>query len=170
MELGADDYWELDENDNLIVGYDQQWVALNGCIVPFYFEERYETDDYFLTSGYVPCIYNGKDAEIVVAWDTENPNGYVAGVRMVYNNQISSKGLIEPKKGDIFSPCYDIYDQDMNYVETISLEGEEFTIDGEIKVSYEDVTEQLGTTYIYYSITDIFNNKKYTEYVEYTVD
>ena len=170
MDFGADDYWELDENDNLIVGYDQQWVALNGCIVPFYFEERYETDDYFLTSGYVPCIYNGKDAEIVVAWDTENPNGYVAGVRMVYNNQISSKGLIEPQKGDIFSPCYDIYDQDMNYVETISLEGEEFTIDGEIKVSYEDVTEQLGTTYIYYSITDIFNNEKYTEYVEYTVD
>ena len=168
LDFGADDYWELDEKDNLIVGYNQTWVALDGCIVPFYFEERYETDEYYLTSGYVPCIYNDKEAEIVVAWDTENPSGYVAGIRMVYSNdQIASKGLIQPKAGDVFSPKYDVYDKDMNYVETITFEEEKLTVGDKIEVSYEDVTEQLGSTYIYYCITDIFNNDKFTEYVEY---
>ncbi|MBQ1545935.1 MAG: hypothetical protein IIZ59_00180 [Clostridia bacterium] len=168
INFGQDDYYELDKNDNLIVGYDQRWVALNGSIVPFFFEENYETDDYFLTSGYVPCIYNDKDAEIVVAWDTNHPDGYVAGVRMTYDNDmIASKGLTKIKDGDIFSPYYDVYDKDMNYVNTITLDDEKLTVKGDITVSYEDVTEQLGDTYIYYEIRDLFNNSSYTESIVY---
>ena len=82
----------------------------------------------FLTGGYVPCIYNDKESEIIVAWDSENPDGYVAGARPVYSNTlISSKGLTPVKEGDVFSPRYDVYDKDMNYVETITLDDEKLT-------------------------------------------
>lgn len=171
IDFGEDDYYDFDENGNLIVGYDQTWVALDGCIVPFYFENHYETDDYFLTSGYVPCMYNDKESEIVVAWDTNHPEGYVAGVRSTYSNSmISSRGMIQPQSGDKFSPLYDVYDTDMNFVKSVTLDDEVITVKDTIKVSYEDVTEQLGNTYIYYTITDIFNNESYTESIDYRVD
>ena len=168
VDFGEDDLYEFNDSGDLVVGYDRTWVALDGCIVPFYYESSYETDDYFLTSGYVPCMYNEKEAEIVVAWDTDHPEGYVAGVRMVYeNNMISSKGMAQPEDGDKFSPRYDVYDEDMNFVKTVTLDDEVVTVNGDIKVSYEDVTDQLGDTYVYYTITDIFGNESYTQSVEY---
>ena len=135
------------------------------------FEERFEKDNYFLTSGYVPCIYNDKESEIIIAWDSENPDGYVAGVRPVYSNKlISTKGLNQIQKGDVISPQYDIYDKDMNFVKTITRDDVKITVGDKLDVSYEDVSEQIGNTYIYYRINDIFNTSYYTESVSYDVD
>ena len=55
----------------------------------------------------------------------------------------------------------------MNFVKTVTLDDEVITVNGDIKVSYEDVSEQLGDTYVYYTITDIFGNESYTQSVEY---
>ncbi len=168
IDFGRDDYYELDDNNNLIVGYDCTWVALNGTIVPFYFEEHYETDDYYLTYGYVPCKYNEKDAQLIVAWDTEKPDGYISGVRLVYeNNRISSRGTTELKDGDVIEPYFDVYDEDLNYVEKITMDDCKITVKGDVSVSYEDVYEQFGSTYIYYEISDLFNNSYVTESVLY---
>lgn len=60
--------------------------------------------------------------------------------------------------------------KDMNYVETVTLDDEKLTVGKEIAVSYEDVTDQLGNTYFYYRITDIFNNSYYTESVSYDAE
>ena len=137
---------------------------------PFYFEEHYYDDDnnLLLTYGYVPCRYNGKDAELVVAWDTEKPDGYVAGVRYNYDNPlIASKGMASLNDGDIIEPYYDKYDENMEYTGTITIEGEKIEVKGELTVSYEDVSEQLGDTYVYYEIFDLFNNSYTTESVYY---
>ena len=170
IDFGADDYCDFDDEGNLIVGYDKRWVAIDGCIVPFYFEEHYYDDDnnLLLTYGYVPCRYNGKDAELVVAWDTEKPDGYVAGVRYNYDNPlIASKGMASLNDGDIIEPYYDKYDENMEYTGTITIEGEKIEVKGELTVSYEDVSEQLGDTYVYYEIFDLFNNSYTTESVYY---
>ena len=167
VDMGLDDYCELDDYGNLIVEYDQTWVALDGQVVPFFHESYTSDGDSFFTCGSVPCVYNGIDAEIVLVWDTEHPSGYAAGVRPVYTDSVAAKGLYDICDGDTFQVYYDIYDEDLNYVETMTLDDEIFTVQDSLEVGYADAAEQLGDTFIYYVLEDIYNNTYYTDSIAY---
>ncbi|WP_303151130.1 clostripain-related cysteine peptidase [uncultured Ruminococcus sp.] len=167
VDMGLDDYCEFDDYGNLIVEYDQTWVALDGQVVPFFYESYTSDEDSFFTCGSVPCIYNGIDAEIVLVWDTEHPSGYAAGVRPVYADSVAAKGLYDICDGDTFQVYYDIYDEDLDYVETMTLEDEVFTVQGSLEVGYADAAAQLGDTFIYYVLEDIYNNTYYTDSIAY---
>ncbi|WP_455254322.1 clostripain-related cysteine peptidase [Ruminococcus sp.] len=167
VDMGLDDYCEFDDYGNLIVEYDQTWVALDGQVVPFFHESYTSDGDSFFTCGSVPCVYNGIDAEIVLVWDTEHPSGYAAGVRPVYTDSVAAKGLYDICDGDTFQVYYDIYDEDLNYVETMTLDDEIFTVQDSLKVGYADAAEQLGDTFIYYVLEDIYNNTYYTDSIAY---
>lgn len=167
VDMGLDDYCEFDDYDNLIVEYDQTWVALDGQVVPFFHESYTSDGDSFFTCGSVPCVYNGIDAEIVLVWDTEHPSGYAAGVRPVYTDSVAAKGLYDICDGDTFQVYYDIYDEDLNYVETMTLDDEIFTVQDSLEVGYADAAEQLGDTFIYYVLEDIYNNTYYTDSIAY---
>lgn len=167
VDMGLDDYCEFDDYGNLIVKYDQTWVALDGQVVPFFHESYTSDGDSFFTCGSVPCVYNGIDAEIVLVWDTEHPSGYAAGVRPVYTDSVAAKGLYDICDGDTFQVYYDIYDEDLNYVETMTLDDEIFTVQDSLEVGYADAAEQLGDTFIYYVLEDIYNNTYYTDSIAY---
>lgn len=167
VDMGLDDYCEFDDYGNLIVEYDQTWVALDGQVVPFFHESYTSDGDSFFTCGSVPCVYNGIDAEIVLVWDTEHPSGYAAGVRPVYTDSVAAKGLYDICDGDTFQVYYDIYDEDLNYVETMTLDDEIFTVQDSLEVGYADVADQLGDTFIYYVLEDIYNNTYYTDSIAY---
>lgn len=167
VDMGLDDYCEFDDYGNLIVEYDQTWVALDGQVVPFFHESYTSDGDSFFTCGSVPCVYNGIDAEIVLVWDTEHPSGYAAGVRPVYTDSMAAKGLYDICDGDTFQVYYDIYDEDLNYVETMTLDDEIFTVQDSLEVGYADAAEQLGDTFIYYVLEDIYNNTYYTDSIAY---
>lgn len=167
VDMGLDDYCEFDDYGNLIVEYDQTWVALDGQVVPFFHESYTSDGDSFFTCGSVPCVYNGIDAEIVLVWDTEHPSGYAAGVRPVYADSVAAKGLYDICDGDTFQVYYDIYDEDLNYVETMTLDDEIFTVQDSLEVGYADAAEQLGDTFIYYVLEDIYNNTYYTDSIAY---
>ena len=167
VDMGLDDYCEFDDYGNLIVEYDQTWVALDGQVVPFFHESYTSDGDSFFTCGSVPCVYNGIDAEIVLVWDTEHPSGYAAGVRPVYTDSVAAKGLYDICDGDTFQVSYDIYDEDLNYVETMTLDDEIFTVQDSLEVGYADAAEQLGDTFIYYVLEDIYNNTYYTDSIAY---
>lgn len=167
VDMGLDDYCEFDDYGNLIVEYDQTWVALDGQVVPFFHESYTSDGDSFFTCGSVPCVYNGIDAEIVLVWDTEHPSGYAAGVRPVYTDSVAAKGLYDICDGDTFQVYYDIYDEDLNYVETMTLDDEIFTVQDSLEVGYADAAEQLGDTFIYYVLEDIYNNTYYTDLIAY---
>lgn len=167
VDMGLDNYCEFDDYGNLIVEYDQTWVALDGQVVPFFHESYTSDGDSFFTCGSVPCVYNGIDAEIVLVWDTEHPSGYAAGVRPVYTDSVAAKGLYDICDGDTFQVYYDIYDEDLNYVETMTLDDEIFTVQDSLEVGYADAAEQLGDTFIYYVLEDIYNNTYYTDSIAY---
>lgn len=167
VDMGLDDYCKFDDYGNLIVEYDQTWVALDGQVVPFFHESYTSDGDSFFTCGSVPCVYNGIDAEIVLVWDTEHPSGYAAGVRPVYTDSVAAKGLYDICDGDTFQVYYDIYDEDLNYVETMTLDDEIFTVQDSLEVGYADAAEQLGDTFIYYVLEDIYNNTYYTDSIAY---
>lgn len=169
IDLGEDSVYSFDDDGDLIVEFDNTWVALNGQIVPFYTESFEEDDDGYCTYGYVPATLNGTDEiEIMIYWDNEHPDGYVPGYRKAQTvGTISApqKGLKQFNEGDEIDLSCDFYTYDGEYDGVYSF-GNMIKYDGELKVSYEDIGE--NETLIYYTLTDIYNNTYTTESVTYS--
>jgi hypothetical protein len=164
VELGADALYEFDDYADLIVDYDYTWVAIDGQIVPFYsIEDVSDEEGNFYNYGYVPCEVNGEDAEIILLWNNENPYGTVAGWRYDTYGEATMKGLFDLEDGleidyYYYYYPYDSYDYEMYYL------GETVIVDGEMTVSYENITDSFdGDIEIYYELTDIYQNSYFTE-------
>ena len=171
MDLGQDNVFEWDEEGNLLIEFDYTWVALDGHIVPFYAEDYIEYDDgSYCTYGIVYAVLNGCDTvEVLVYWDSENPNGYVSGYRKICeSNMPMGKGCFSFEEGDTLEWVFDYYDYDLNFEDSYII-GEPYTItDYDIEVSYEDVGD--GDTMVYFELTDIYQNVFISEAIIYTDD
>jgi hypothetical protein len=165
VELGADAYYQFDDYGNLIVDYDYTWVALDGLVVPFYsIEDVQDEDGYFLYNyGSVPCEIDGEDAEIIVLWSDEHPDGIVAGWRYDTYGEASMKGLFDLEDGLEIDFYYYYYPYDSYDVEAYYM-WDTVVVDGDMTVSYEYVTDLTeGDIEVYYELTDIYQNTYYTE-------
>lgn len=164
IDLGADSMYEFDEDGDLLINFDNTWVALDGELVCFYtIEDYYEDDDNWYSYGAVPVLYEGKDAQIIVMWDAQNPYGYVAGWRYTATGSSSQKGLFEMTDGMRFDFLCDYYTYDGEYDDQY-LWGD-ITVNGPIEVSYEDVGS--GDCLVYYELYDVYGNSYWTESVIY---
>ena len=159
IDLGSDDYYELDSQNNLKIDYDGLWVAIEGQTVPFY---TYESNDK-VSKGEVNAYVNDKESKIIIMWDEKNPDGKVLGYEPVSygNTTLSSKGLSQFKKGDKIEFVFDYYTYDGEYDDQYIIGDELIVKDNNLRVSYEEVGS--GEFYVYYKITDIYNNEYYTE-------
>ncbi|MEG1650464.1 MAG: clostripain-related cysteine peptidase [Oscillospiraceae bacterium] len=178
IDLGADDMWEIDEND-LLIDFDNTWVAIDGQVVPFYTEKNYEENPgeentAWYNYGYVPAVLNNSDNEqksidIILKWDNEKPNGYVAGYRFTeVDGGPVGKGLHELKQGDKLTFLCDYYDFDGNFVSMYEY-GDVLTVGSTAPVvSYEDIGE--NKTLVCFRLTDIYRNMFYTQSVEFTFE
>lgn len=166
IDLGADSMYEFDDDGDLLIDFDNTWVALDGQLVCFYtMEETVSDDGSWFTYGAVPILMNDEEAEIIVRWDTETPQGYVAGWRYVAQGNASQKGLFAFENGMRFDFLCDFYTYDGEY-ESQYLWGE-MTVDGPIEVSYEDVGD--ADALVYYELFDVYRNSYWTESVVYTM-
>ena len=162
IELGSDDVFDFDEDGDLIVDFDYTWVSLNGDTVTYYAEDYVTDGDYYCYSGYVPIEYNGREAELILSWDSEHDGGFVRGVRLPSVGGASARGLVPLRKGDVIRPVCQYYDYDGEYVDEFFF-GDGFVVDGEITVSYEEVGYE--ETAFCYMLVDIYGNAYWTEYV-----
>ncbi len=161
IDLGSDDYFETTENGDLIVSFDGTWISLDSNIVPFYVIES--TDVH--TKAIVPAYLNDEYVELIVVWDDKNPDGAVIGARPVTdygNNTIETRRLIELEYGDVIEFVFDYYTYDGEYEDSYII-GDPMIVEdpNDITVSYSEVGD--GEFYVYYKITDIYNNEYYTE-------
>ena len=159
LDLGSDNVYEFDDDGDLIVDFDYTWVSLNGEIVCFYAEEEQENGDYWMSYGYTPCLINGRDAELIIVWDSDNPDGFVPGYRYQYEGSVTQKGIIPLSIGDRIELLCDYYTDEGGYEESFVYD--EFTVNGDISVSYEDIGE--ANCEIYYVLYDIYGNSYWTE-------
>ncbi|MBQ8952739.1 MAG: clostripain [Clostridia bacterium] len=162
IELGSDDVFSFDEDGDLIVDYDFTWVTLNGETVTYYAEDYVSDGDYYCYSGYVPIEFNGRDAELILNWDSDHDGGFVRGVRLPSVGGASARGLVPLRKGDVIRPVCQYYDYNGDYVDEFFL-GEGITVDGEIAVTYDEVGYE--ETAFCYMLVDIYGNSYWTEYV-----
>lgn len=175
IDFGNDNVYELDDNDNLIVDFDYNWVALNGQIVPYYAEEEGERNDgSWYTYGFVPAVLtsveDGEESmiDIMLYWDDDHTDGYVAGYRPRTNDKgpgAYPRNLSQFMKGDKIDFTCDYYTYDGEYDDEYYF-GDTLVVDGDITVSYEEVDE--FTTWVYFKIKDIYQNTYYTETMEFS--
>ncbi len=162
VDLGSDDYYETTDEGNLIVSFDGTWISLDGNIVPFYVTES--TASY--TKAIVPAYLNDELVELIVLWDSKNPDGIVKGARPATNygdTTIETRRLIELKQGDKIEFIFDYYTYDLEYENSYTIGDALILEDKDIVVEYKEV--EASEFYVYYKITDIYNNEYYTEAV-----
>ena len=160
VDLGSDDFAEYDEDGDLKVTYDGEWIAINGQYVPFYVTES--NDDYVL--GEVQAYVNEERVYIYLYWSEEYPDGIVLGynnLEQYGNTTIRPKGMAEFNEGDKIKFEFDFYKYNGEFDGNYFI-GKTITVGkDDLKVSYEPIEDV--EFYIYYKITDIYNNTYFTE-------
>ncbi|MEE1110557.1 MAG: clostripain-related cysteine peptidase, partial [Lachnospiraceae bacterium] len=100
INLGLDNIFSFDEDGNLVADDGDTWLALNGHIVPYYHLDTTEDGDSWTITGRVPAILNDERVDLIIVFDNNNPNGYVAGASTVYEDEeieVIAKNLTEIK-------------------------------------------------------------------------
>ena len=173
IDLGSDNVYEFDDDGDLLIDFDYLWVALDGIIVPFYaVEEGDRADGGWYSYGYVPAELHRKDTEepidveVMVYWDSEHEDGYVAGYRPVSEDGLNlpAKNYPALQAGDVLYFYCDYYTYDGAYDASYYL-GDPLTVtEADIQVSYEDIGEV--TTNVCYYLMDMYQNEYWTETIE----
>ena len=162
IDMGLDNVFEIDEKGVMTADTSRTWLALNGQTVAYYRQNSTCLDDEFAIYGRVPCLLNGEKADLIIVFDTENPDGYVAGAATEYDEEETltvPKNMTELQDGDQIDFICDYYDYYGSYQDSYFL-GEQLTVDGDLQVSYVDVGE--GAVSLMYRFTDIYNQQYWT--------
>ena len=163
VDLGRDNLFTFDDQGRMVADMDGTWLALNGQPVPYYRETaQYLDNGGWIITGRVPALLNGDRVDLLIVFDNENENGYVAGARAVYGDETDmvAKAITELQDGDSIILLADKYDYQQNYEDSYHF-GKPLTVSGDLQVSnvyLPDKTKALVT----YRFTDIYNQNYWT--------
>ena len=164
VDMGLDNVFTFDDEGNLIADTDDTWVAIEGQPVAYYHTDTTEFgDDRYSISGYVPAYLNDVRVNLIVVFDSDNPNGYIAGATTDYKNDETdtvAKSMIELEVGDTLDFVCDYYDYNGTYSDSYFL-GEQMTVTENMEISNVSVGD--GNLKISYCFTDIYNQTYWTE-------
>lgn len=167
IDLGLDNTYYFDDDLDLVMDYDNTWIAINGQVVNYTMQSHDIDGDTYVITGTVPAMLNGERVELVLVFSDQDEYGTVAGARKVYDEDETDtvmKGLIELKDGDIIDFLCDYYSYDGEYMDTYML-GNQMTVDGELFISNVDIGEVSPR--VTYRLTDIYGNHFWTEAIQY---
>ncbi len=164
VDMGLDNVFDFDDDGNLIADTDHTWLAINGQPVAYYHTDTTEfDDDTYTISGYVPALLNNERVNLILVFDHENPNGYIAGATTDYVNKETdtiAKSLITLEIGDTLDFICDYYTYDGSYIDSYFL-GNQMTVTDNMQISNVSVGD--GDLKITYCFTDIYNQEYWTE-------
>lgn len=164
VDMGLDNVYTFDDDGNLIADTDDTWVAIDGQPVAYYHTDTTEFgDDKYAISGYVPAYLNDERVNLIIVFDSENPNGYIAGASTDYINSETdtvAKNMIELEAGDTLDFICDYYTYDGTYSDSYYL-GEQMIVSDNMEISNVSVGD--GNLKISYCFTDIYNQVYWTE-------
>ena len=163
VDLGLDNVFSYDKDGNLVPEKDKTWVAINGQVVAYYHTDTERTDGVSVYTGYVPAKLNGERVKLILVFDGEHPEGYVAGAVTDYRQNETdtvAKSMIAIRKGDRLDFLCDFYSYDGKFMDSYEL-GEPLTVNSELTVS--NVSVGSGSVRILYRFTDIYNQQFFSE-------
>ena len=163
IDLGLDNIYDFDKDGNLIPDTDRNWLAINDQPVAYYHIDTTEIGDDYTISGYVPAMLNGDRVNLILVFDNENPNGYIAGASTDYVNGETDtvpKSLTEINVGDKLDFICDFYAYNGEYQDSYYL-SEPVTVSDNMTISNVDVGD--GEVKLMYRFTDIYNQEYWSE-------
>lgn len=163
IDLGLDNIYDFDSDGNLIPDTERNWLAINNQPVAYYHTDTTENGDDYTITGYVPAMLNGERVNLIIVFDNENPNGYIAGASTDYVNGETDtvpKSLTEINVGDKLDFICDFYAYNGEYQDSYYL-SEPVTVTDNMTISNVDVGD--GEVKLMYRFTDIYNQVYWSE-------
>lgn len=163
IDLGLDNIYDFDSDGNLIPDTERNWLAINNQPVAYYHTDTIENGDDYTITGYVPAMLNGDRVNLILVFDNENPNGYIAGASTDYVNGETDtvpKNLTEINVGDKLDFICDFYSYNGEYQDSYYL-SEPVTVTDNMTISNVDVGD--GEVKLMYRFTDIYNQTYWSE-------
>ena len=167
IDLGLDNTYYFDDDLDLVMDYDNTWIAINGQVVSYTMQSHDTDGDTYVITGSVPALLNGERVELILVFSDQDEYGTVAGARKVYDEEETDtvmRGLIDIKDGDVIDFLCDYYSYDGEYLDTYML-GNQMTVEGELFISNVDIGEV--SPLVTYRLTDIYGNHFWTEAIQY---
>jgi len=167
IDLGLDNTYYFDDDLDLVMDYDNTWIAINGQVVSYTMDSHDIDGDTYVITGSVPALLNGERVELILVFSDQDEYGTVAGARKVYDEDETDtvmRGLIDIKDGDVIDFLCDYYSYEGEYLDTYML-GNRMTVDGELFISNVDIGEV--SPLVTYRLTDIYGNHFWTEAIQY---
>ena len=169
IDLGTDNVFEFDEDGSLICRSDGTWLSIDGNIIAYYYESSFESDGSYVIKGYTPVLYNGKCARMIIIFDDERPDGYIAGISFDYTDSEETNALAKTLEGLSFleeggevSFLADYYDYGGNYTGTYVIGT--WTVQSSPEIA--NLQLEGGEILAMYSFTDIYNQTYWTKAME----
>ena len=163
IDMGTDTTF-LMEGNSLISDYDGTWLSIDRQPVAYYYLNTVDDGDNYVIYGYVPAILNGERVDLLLNFDSERPDGYIAGAQKKYTDGESftqAKGLIAIGKGDTLQFLCDYYDYDENYRDSYYL-GDPITLGDEVEIVNTPIASDLSRCKVTYRLTDIYQKNYWT--------
>lgn len=170
VDLGLDNIFDFDDIGNLKAQTDKTWISIDGQVVCYKVVDIQGTEDSYAITGRVPCLINGNRAELILVFDSDNEDGYVAGANFDYvegETDTIAKNLTELEAGDKIDFLCDAYNYDKSFDSAYYL-GEPMTVKGsmsDMKISNTYLGD--GDTYVMYRFTDIYGQNYWTNALVY---
>ena len=166
-DLGEDNVYEFDEEGNLIADEGKVWMHINDQPVAYYHTDTLDDGTNYTITGRVPCLINGELSDLVLVFNNDNENGYVAGIAADYSKEddidVVGKTMTELEAGDTIQFICNFYDYDGNFVDTYPM-GKPIEISNsaeELRIS--DMIIGNGSTVVTYVFTDMYEAEHWTE-------
>jgi peptidase C11, clostripain len=162
IDMGLDNFFEFDENGDMLADTQRAWIAIDQQPVAYYHLSTTKNGDETVTIGRVPVILNGDRANLIIIFDGEHPNGYLAGANTDYKatqTETIAKNITDIVEGDRIQFIYAYYGYDGTYLDDYKLDEEYVVGKTAPKVSYVLVKDDNQITY---KFTDIYNNSYWT--------
>ncbi|SFC88308.1 clostripain-related cysteine peptidase [Butyrivibrio sp. YAB3001] len=170
IDLGMDNIFEFDEDGNLLAQTDKTWLAVEGQVVAFYVVDVQGDDNNYTITGRVPCELNGERCNLILVFDSEHEDGYVAGACYDYvegETETIAKNLTELNSGDTIDFVCDYYGYDKSYQDSYYI-GNQITVDKEMdKMVINNLPVGNGKVLETYCFTDIYGQKYWTPTISY---
>ncbi len=170
VDLGLDNSYEIDADGNPVAPLDRTWLSIDGQVVHYQRIDTQGDSNNYAIMGRVPVMLNGTRADLILIFDSENEDGYVAGATFDYvdgETETVAKNLTELTEGDTIDFLTDFYNYDKEYEDTYYL-GETMTVDKPMSdMHIANVSVGEGDVLVVFKFTDIYGEEHYTTAVKY---
>ena len=170
VDMGLDNVYDFDEEGNLIADEGKYWVSINNQPVAYYHIDTLDDGTNYTITGRVPCMLNGERTNLILVFDNNNENGYVAGTLADYSKDdeidVVAKEAVELVPGDVIEPICDLYNYDGTYEDSYYLGNPLEIVNSAEDLKISDTALGDGKTLVTYRFTDLYGANHWTQTIQ----